>query len=189
MKRMILRALNTPALVLIATIAIALQTSLFNTQWLHYLQPDIVLIFVVWCALQRSFLEGGILTLIFANLAELHSATPQGFMLLTYMVLFLMIRLAVRYIIIPTHFGLIVFTFIASIIWKLLSFEMLYLLDIPSIQWRYTLLLTVPEAFIVSFLSHWAFRWLERFDILTFKSKLAEKDDDEQLHDETMEGI
>ena len=64
MTRLLLRSLNSPALVLLALLGIAIQTSLFSFWPLSYVQPDIVLLLVIWCALRRQFFEGGVITLI-----------------------------------------------------------------------------------------------------------------------------
>ena len=72
MTRLILRALNAPLLLLLVTLGVAALSSLFTEYPLIYLQPNLVLIAVIWCALRRPFIEGGILTLIIAENAEIH---------------------------------------------------------------------------------------------------------------------
>src|SRR4051812_44363716 len=92
MIRILLIALNAPAIVLLVSFAIALQTSLFASYPLYFIQPDAILLVVIWCALRRNFTEGGILTLILANIGEIHSSAPQGLMMICYMMIYLIVR-------------------------------------------------------------------------------------------------
>src|SRR5262245_36686835 len=101
MTRILLRYLNFPALVLLVILGVAIQTSLFASYPFLYLQPDFVLLAVMWCALHRGFSEGGALTLIFAEIAEAHSAAPQGIFLASYMAIYLLVRFAARFVVIP----------------------------------------------------------------------------------------
>src|SRR5690606_22590765 len=114
-----LRALNPFFFILLMAIGVALQTSLFNSYPFLYLQPDIVLFGVIWCALKRGFVEGGILTLVFSNMAELHSSTPQGLFLLCYMVVYLTVRTLARYFLIPNLSAMVMLTLGASVVWKI----------------------------------------------------------------------
>ena len=69
MKRLIWRLLNAPLLFMIVGFGVALATSIFNSYPLHYFQPDLIFLVVIWCSLRRTFTEGGVLTLLFALLA------------------------------------------------------------------------------------------------------------------------
>ncbi|HTL12503.1 MAG TPA: hypothetical protein VL588_08455, partial [Bdellovibrionota bacterium] len=73
MNKIILRHLNPAFLLILAVVGAAFQTSLFSFYPLLYLQPDLLLLLVVWCALRRKFFEGGILTLVLGDIAEVHS--------------------------------------------------------------------------------------------------------------------
>lgn len=175
MTRKILRALNPLIFVLLVTIALALQSSLFTWYPLNYLQPDIILLAVVWCALRRDFGEGGMLTLIFAHIAELHSSAPRGLFLSTYMAVFLGIRaLSVRFVF--TEFNSMVgLTFGASVAWRLAGLGLLYALGEGHDQWRHTLALLFPGAVMESIFAAWVYRGLDLLDMRTFKSAKAER--------------
>lgn len=186
MTRILLRYVNAPALLLLVILGVALQTSLFASYPLMYLQPDVVLIVVVWCALRRGFFEGGLLTLIVAEIAESHSASTRGLFLITYMAIFLLVRLASRLFVIPSLASLVMVTILASIAWKLGTFGVLRLLGAEANQWRHTLVLLLPGAVVEGAAAIWIFRWLERFDLATYKNPRAQKalDDEYQILDD-----
>ncbi|OFZ76807.1 MAG: hypothetical protein A3K03_08085 [Bdellovibrionales bacterium RIFOXYD1_FULL_44_7] len=180
MIRLFLRAINAPTLILLVAIGVALQTSLFSSYPLMYLQPDVVLIAVIWCALKRNFIEGGILTLIFANIAEIHSAAPQGLFFLTYMFIYLLVRATARVLVMPNLASLILVTMCSSIVWKFSYMGVLHLLGDASNQWRHLLSLLFPGAVMEGVIGIWLYRMLERFDWVTYKNIRARQ----QLEDE-----
>ena len=105
MNKMFLRFINFPGLLVLTLMGIGIQTSLFSFWPLNYLQPDIVLFIVVWAALRRNFWEGGWITLFVADFAELHSAAPQGMFMITYMLVFLLVRGLSRLVVIPNLYS------------------------------------------------------------------------------------
>jgi hypothetical protein len=170
MNRILLRLFYYPGLILLTLIAIAIQTSLFSFWPLPYLQPDIVLLVVIWMALKRGFFGGGMVTLIISDFSELHSAAPQGMYFITYMTVFLCVRGLVRLIVIPNVHSLIMLTLFVSIFWKLQCLGILHLLGSGSNQWRHTLLYLFPGAVIEGLLSTWVYRGLDKYDWITFKA-------------------
>lgn len=170
MTRILLRFFNFPGLILLTLLGIAVQTSLFSFWPLNYLQPDVVLLVVVWMALKRGFFEGGMLTLIISDFAELHSAAPQGMFMITYMSVFLCMRGLARLIVIPNVNSLVMVTLFVSLFWKLECLGVLHLLGAGGNQWRHTLLYLFPGAVIEGVLSIWVYRGLEKYDGATYKS-------------------
>ena len=65
-------------------------------------------------------------------------------------------------------------TLFASVFWKLTGLGLLYLLGGATNQWRHTLLLLCPGAVIEGAIGVWIYRWLEKYDWVTFKSARAE---------------
>lgn len=175
MKRLVLRALNPILFILMAVIAVSLQTSLFYSYPFLYLQPDVILLAVIWCALKRAFTEGGILTLVFANLAEIHSSVTHGIFLMTYMLVYFAVRGLFKIFALDHTERLWVWTLGISIFWKLSVLFLLSLLSLASHQWRHTLVLLFPGAAMEGVAAIWIYRWLEQFDVLTFKSKMSEE--------------
>jgi hypothetical protein len=150
-------------------LGIAVQTSLFSFWPLTYLQPDLVLLVVVWMALKRGFFEGGCLVLIISDMAELHSAAPQGIFAITYMTVFLGMRGLARLIVIPNLHSLVMVTLFVSIFWKLACLGVLHLLGAGGNQWRHTLLYLFPGAVIEGLLSILVYRALDLYDRKTYK--------------------
>ncbi|MGZ3687961.1 MAG: hypothetical protein ACXWPM_05460 [Bdellovibrionota bacterium] len=181
MTRIILRLLNGPALILIMAIAIALQTSLFVSWPLSYFQPDLVLLAVIWFAMRRGFIEGGILTLIIANLAESHSGAINGIFLITYMLVFLGVRLANKLLVIPGLSSYAMVTLFAAIGWRLSGLGVLHLLGKSVNQWRHTLIFLFPGAVLEALIAFWAYPLLEKLDLLTFKQVRPEQILEEEL--------
>jgi hypothetical protein len=181
MTRLILRALNTPLLILFAAIGVALQSSIFTSWPLLYFQPDCVLLIVVWCALRRGLGEGGVITLIVAEMSEIHSAAPQGIFLLSYMLVFLLVRASSRFLVILTLFSYAMVTVASSIFWKLSGLFILYLLGAGSNQWKHTLTFLCMGAAVEAGFSLWIYPWLVKFDWITFKNARAENVLDEDL--------
>jgi hypothetical protein len=174
MTRIILRALNSPLFILFVILGVGLQSSLFASWPLMYFQPDCVLLAVIWCALRRNFEEGGILTLIFSNIAEIHSAAPQGVYLISYMLVYLAVRATTRLVIMPTAFSFATVTMVSSIFWKLSGLVVLYLLGVSANQWKHTLTYLFLGAAVEGVFALFMIRWLDKFDWVTFKNARAE---------------
>ncbi len=169
MRRIILRLLNAPGLVLLAAIAVALQTSLFAWKPISYFQPDFILLFVIWCGLKRDFFEGGVLTLIIADITEIHSSSPQGLFLISYMAVFLLVRLASKVLVIPGLSSWITLTLSLSVICRLVGLGIILALGASRNQWHQTLLTIFPGAVVAGLCGTFFYKWLEKYDALTFK--------------------
>lgn len=169
MRRIFLRLLNAPGLVVLAAIGVALQTSLFAWKPASYFQPDFVLIFIMWCALKRNFFEGGVLTLIIADIAEIHSSAPQGLFLITYMIVFLAVRLAAKVLVIPGLSSWITLTLSLSVVSRLVGLSVLLALGASLNQWRQTVLTLFPGAVMAGLCGSFMYRWLDKYDAVTFK--------------------
>lgn len=173
MTRILLQFLNAPLFVLLALVGLAAQSSLFNSYPLIYLQPDLILIAVIWCGLERDFTEGGILTLIFSYVAELHSAAPQGLFFIVYMSLYLITRLTVRLLVIRNRASLVLLTMLASGLAKTISLLVLWQMGAGDAQWRHYFYYLFPGALAEGLVAIWAYRFLERFDWVTYKNARA----------------
>ncbi len=189
MTRIFLRALNAPAFILLVAIGVAIQTSLFNSWPLMYFQPDMVLLAVIWCALRRNFYEGGFLTLLFANIAEIHSSVPQGLFLIAYLVVYFLVRVANKLLVIPNLSSVVILTLASSVAWKLLNLLVLYMMDLAGHQWKHTLALLLPGSVMEGIAAIWVYQWLDRFDWVTLKTERARKQLEDELEFETNEGF
>jgi uncharacterized membrane protein YeaQ/YmgE (transglycosylase-associated protein family) len=181
MKRIVLSALNAPLFVLLVALGVALQSSLFYSYPLLYLQPDVILLAVIWCGLNRGFTEGGVLTLIFSNLAEVHSGAPSGLFFVSYMTIYLLIRVMARYFVMNETTGPIFWTLILSVIWKLVGLLVLHFLNLEGNQWRHTLTLLLPGAVMEAVVGIWVYQGLRKFDWVTFKSAESRQNGEDEL--------
>ena len=186
MIRLLLRVSNAPLLILLAVLGVAIQTSFFGWPPLSYLQPDIVMILIIWCALRRSFTEGGILTLILGNLCEIHSSSPQGAMMIVYMLIYLGVRAAVKVVVLPNRSALVMLTLVASIAWKLLMLGLMLALGAGQNSWQHVLIFIFPGAAVEAVAALWAYPGLDKFDWVTCKSPRAQQilEDELQLEGE-----
>jgi hypothetical protein len=161
-------------------VGIALQSSLFSSWPWSYFQPDIVLLLVVWCALRRSFEEGGCLTLIMAEIAEIHSSAPQGVFLVSYISVYLVMRVAARVLVIPTLSAYAGLALLGSLLWKITHLIVLYLLGAGS-PWKHTLIFLCLGAATEGLASLWLYPWLSKLDWITYKNSRAERALDDEL--------
>lgn len=173
MNPLLLRYSNTPLLLTMAIVGIGIQTSFFSFYPLNYLQPDILLLLVIWMAFKRPLIEGGVLILVFSEIAEVHSSGTRGIFYVGYMSIFLLIRFLNRLLIFQNFQSLIGVTLFSSILWKIISLLLLYFLSYGDNQWRHTLALLLPGALMQGILGIWVFRGLERFDWVTLKDPRA----------------
>lgn len=171
MRSIVLRFLNAPLFVLIVAVAAAIQSSLFNSYPIWYFQPDLILIATIWCALRRTFTEGGILVLIFASIIEIHSSSPTGFFLCIYMIIFLGLRAFSRFFVISQFASLLVVTMGAAVAFKLLVMILLSFFDLARSQLFHFLITILPFAGVEALLGFWTYRAFEAFDRATSKSE------------------
>jgi hypothetical protein len=181
MNRLLLRFLNSPALVILTAIAIAIQTSLFATWPIRFFEPDVVLLVVLWCSLRREFVEGGVLTLIIGEIAELHSAAPQGILLVSYMAVYLSFRGAAKIFVLPTDDGWVRISATAAVLWRIATAISMHLLAPNHASWYHLLTFMIPAACIQATAGLWIFKWLEKFDAVTFKNASLENPDEFQI--------
>ncbi|OFZ19785.1 MAG: hypothetical protein A2X94_17070 [Bdellovibrionales bacterium GWB1_55_8] len=180
MTRIILRALNGPGLILLTAFGVAVQTSLFGRWPLSYFQPDVVLILVLWCAFQRGFLEGGVLTFLFAEIAEIHSSVPQGTFFISYMSVYLLVRGAAQLLVIRDLSSYVTVAVCSSVFFKLANVTILQLLA-PTLEvWRNMIYLLFLGAAVEGLAAFWVFRWLEQYDLRTFRAKRNGESADEE---------
>ncbi|MEK7690559.1 MAG: hypothetical protein AAB425_06025 [Bdellovibrionota bacterium] len=180
MKRIILRLFNAPFLILIAVMGTAIQTSLFVWKPIAVFQPQITLLLVLWCAFEREFLEGGILTLILANLAEIHSAAISGLYLVSYMSIFLAVRGSAKLMLVDQRNGRAVVAGFAALANSLILISVLHLLK--SAQFDVSVVSLVLSSLAQLPYAYFGFPLLRRFDWKTFKSDRAHQ----ALEDESL---
>jgi cell shape-determining protein MreD len=175
MTRIFLKLLNGPLMIFLTCMAVGIQSALFVSFPLNWIQPDLLILMVIWLSLKRSFTEGGVLTLILGEIAELHSSAPSGSLLIAYMTIYLGVRLASRLVVIPDFHSWIRLTLVSSGVWKATSLLVLAYLDKAESQWRHTLIHLLPSAISTSLLGLWIYPTLDRFDRWTHKNLKMEQ--------------
>jgi cell shape-determining protein MreD len=181
MTRILLQFLNAPLLLLIAGLLVGAQTSLFAPAQLYVFQPDVLLLFLIWVGLKRDFTEGGILTLILGEIAEVHSSGTRGLLLIQSMTVFLIVRACARLLALPRQSSWILLTLGLAIFSKFLLVFLVQVLGLGPAPWRHTFILLFPSSVTTSLLALVGFRWLDRFDFLTFKSEKARQSVEDEL--------
>lgn len=175
MKQRLLKILNFPGMILLALLGLTLQSTLFNHPSLAFFQPDLLLFFILWVSIKREFIEGGILTLLFAYLVEIHSSAPQGFYFCTYMGIYLLARLLSQQFQITSRTNLAVVGILFSLIMRMTVLMILFFLNRAESVFMHTLQLLAPTVFSHSILIFVVFRILHRFDLWTLKNPESER--------------
>ncbi len=179
MTPILLRFLNFPVVLLVAAVGFGLQTALFSHPPLDLFRPDLLALLVIWAAHHRTFIEGGLLTLVLSHLAEGQSASPQGLFLLTYMSLFMALRIANRVFLIRPKESLTTVCIVASLWVEAAKSGTLALFNVEQNDLRFWLLSFILPALVNPIYGWVVFRWLERLDAVTYKdprSALAEEE-------------
>lgn len=189
MKPFLLRLTNIPILFFTACLLLAVQSSVFISFPLNWLQPDLLLPLVIWFGLKRGFTEGGILSLSMGYLAELHSSSPNGVLLTCYLTIFLVARLTARLLVIPNRYAWIHFTILASIVWKATGLIVLAALGKIETQWLQTLFHLLPCAAITGLTSIAIYRFLRQLDRLTYKNSQIQRQLSDDMNLMENEGI
>jgi hypothetical protein len=171
------RLLYPFSLVFLFCVSLALLTTVFKSGFLQYLAPNLFVILLVWISLQRSFLLGGVLTLILAHFYEIFSGAPQGLILLIAMILFLFYHFLVKWVVIPNQKILVLWTMVGCFFFKLLHF--IFLTRMVHHWHLATASLTslIPETLIVGLLAEFCFEKLKMFDHwFQFETKIKFED-------------
>ncbi|MEK6706752.1 MAG: rod shape-determining protein MreD [Bdellovibrionota bacterium] len=181
MTRLVLKTLNFPGLILLTAAALAVQSALFSPWPLRYLQPDAVAILCIWCAFRRNFTEGGILTLISGEMAEIHSSATQGVHLMGYMLVYVSVRAADRLFVLRTLKSYVIVSILAIFGLKLFNMLVGNMLGMPANPTKFALPLAMLRSIVQGGLGFWIYRWLEKLDHFTYRSAEAGRADDDEL--------
>jgi len=181
MRSRFVRFLNAPLLLLAVCVGLAIQSSLFYSYPLHYFQPDFAFLAVLWVSLRRNFTEGGILTLIIGMIVESHSAAPQGYFMLLYMLLYLGMRAFVRYFVIANWASLSLVAMVAHVLFKIAGLFVLALFDQAGRQMFHFFIQIVPSTLMAGILAVFFFPLCTEFDRLTQKTSRGRSVFEEEL--------
>lgn len=141
MRSLFLKIANPFIFIVLACFAVGLQTSLFQKINLQAIQPEWTLLWVLWFALARNFVEGSILTLILGSIAETQSAAPRGFFMFAYLSCYFSVRLMFRLFLIQQFEKLVLLTILTTL---------LFYVSLAILFWQFHIL----DSGLVSLLTH-----------------------------------
>lgn len=174
MKARILKAINAPVMVLLSLLLLTLQSTLFMHPWLRFFQPDLVLFLVLWVAIKRDFVEGGLLVLAFGYCVELFSGAPRGMFLLVFTLIFFATRMLNQNFQILSRQGILYLGVGASLVSKVLVLAVMAWVEKGENKWFHTLQMLAPTAIVHGALVGLFFRFFYRVDDFTLKNPDAE---------------
>jgi rod shape-determining protein MreD len=174
MKAWLLKLLNVPGLFLIASGMMVIQSTLFTSYPLTFLQPDGILLLTLWISMRRNFTEGGLLVLMLGYLIEIHSSAPRGMYMTHGIFIFLMTHFLSKNFHVLNKRSLILVGASMAVLSRLIILFILYLLNRADNEWRYSIQLILPSAIIHGALIPFAFQFFHRFDLWTLKNPKAE---------------
>lgn len=183
MTKWLLRALNGPLLVFLFLLATGVVTALFKFHPIHWLQPDLGLLLVIWLGLKRELFSGGLITLAIGVVHESHSSVPQGVMMLVLILVFLAVKYGSKLVVLEEKSSIIYLTLVAAVLLKLLQSGAFLLLSPDSSIWGNTLLHLFPAALVDAFLAGYVFQWLDQVDKWTYRFPMQDSD---QYHEDEL---
>jgi len=173
MRALLFRWLNIPLLILLSLGILILQTTLFRSESLHYLQPEFFLIFVIWMAIKRPFFEGGVLTLVFAHLAEISSGVTSGVLYLTFILLFLITRLLHRVLLLANKAHWVIYAWVSFVLSKAFLLFILNGFGLAERHLQHTLTTVFFGACVTGVTALALFPLLSKLDWVTYKDPRA----------------
>lgn len=179
MYRNILPKLNFGIFLLIAMAAAVVQSTIFGYTPLNFVQPDIILITVIYFGFRRTLIEGGIFVLLAAIIMEQHSGAGNNYFLAAYTYIFMATKVISRLIVVPSMLSTI------SIVAALTLLERLGLLLLThwsggnvGFVFRHLFVSILPGILIQVIFTPICFSWFMNIDLKTFKDEHAEDEYD-----------
>jgi cell shape-determining protein MreD len=182
MKARVLKALNIPGMIVMALLLLTLQSTLFNHPTIKFFQPDAVLFLVLWLGIKRTFVEGGIMTLILGYCVEILSGAPAGLFLTSYMFIYLCTRFLNQTFQILNRRTIMLLGIGASLVERITVLFILFVINKADNQWFHTIQLLAPTAIIHAILAVPMFRMFYRFDDWTLKNPESEHRFENEYH-------
>ncbi len=158
--------------------AVAVQSTVFGYYPLRYLQPDLILILMVYMGFKRILFEGGVFAILAATIIESHSSAGNHYFLTTYLYVFLISNVLRRTVIIPDMLSSIG---IVSAMTVLKKVGILILLGVEGRAvngLRAFLVFLIPGLIVQAFLTPALFSLFHFIDLKTFKDAHSEDEYD-----------
>jgi penicillin-binding protein 2 len=175
------RGLNFLVMVILALFISAAQAVVLKLNLISWLSLDLVLLMVIYLALHRQLLEGILLILLVARIAEIHSASPAGILTLGYLGVFISIWFVKRMLLVGTSFSSILLAMAGGLLWKIYFLMLAIHQGLFSNVWRNTLELLIPFLLGMALFSRPIFAFFKKVDTIT---NISQESEAEQLSGE-----
>ena len=159
-------------------VAVVLQSTLFVYPPLHYFQPDILLIIVVYMGFRRNIIEGGFFAACAGVMVEANSGSASQFMVLTYMYAFLIAKILSRILVAPDFLSSLGMSGALFVIKKIGILLLLATRGHFENGVRHFFIFLFPGVFVQLLLTPILFAWFMKIDLLTYKDDHAEDEYD-----------
>lgn len=174
MVREFYRVLNFVLFVVLALLLSALQSVLLRVSVLSWMELDILLLFVVYFAINRPLWEAALLVLIVSRVAELHSGSPAGMLSFCYMFVCLTLYCTKELFLFGTSFALVLIGILAGLLFKLSYLALAYHLGSLDNVWFFSLQLLLPYLLGMALLARPVFSFGVWIDTRTHYRELSE---------------
>ena len=138
------RWLNLFIILFASIILAAFQSVVLKLPIFSWLELDLLLLVIVFLSLHRTFVEGIFATIVLGRLVEIHSSSPVGIILTSYLAVFISIFFAKEMFLVGTSFSNIILSLAGGVIWKSVFLLLSFRYGLLSNTWVYTLEYTPP---------------------------------------------
>ena len=167
MRRELYHVLNLALILILALFFCAFQTVILRIRLISWLELDLILLTVLYLGLRRNMLEGSVLTLVLARIAEVHSGSPAGLLVSTYMVVYGLTVLTRELFLMEGDFSIVLAGVLGGVTWKISFLILMALMDRFANVWQPAILFLIPYLAALGLFARPVFYLLERIDSLT----------------------
>lgn len=158
------RGLNFLIVALVCLLLAAFQSVVLKLPTLAWLELDMLLLVVVYLSLHRPFLEGTLLVLVIGRIAEIHSASPTGLLVASYLAVFLAILFTKELFLVGTSFSSIILAVAGGLIWKIAFLLLAQRYGVFGNVWFASIEFLVPYLLALGIFARPTFSALHRID-------------------------
>lgn len=178
MLRLTLPKINFLFYVAIYAFVLSIQTTIFGSFPLSFIQPDIVLLMAVYFGFRRGLYEGGLLVALFALGAEAHSSSGEYFFFTLYLYAFVIAKMLSRSVLVPDMASSMGIVATLALFKRLGVILLLGTYGQSSGVWWSFLTHVVPSVLAQTALTPLLFSWFTRLDMRTWKDQHADDEYD-----------
>lgn len=165
------RALNFILLLFLAIVLCAVQSVVLRLPVLSWLELDCLLLLVVYIALSRNLVEGTVLVLLISRIMEIHSASPVGVLLISYLFVYLAVLFTKEMFLVTSTVSSILLAMGAGLVWKIVYLFMASEMGFFANVWKSSLVWLVPYLIGLGLCSRPVFALLGKLDTYTYQPR------------------